>query len=367
MNKIWIKRAVAVVVFIISLFVTDYILNKDNAEITMDMPKATLPVVSVMSEQHKINTMYGYISKREEAYTKDSITPISEDREMTIVIDTYQAEIASVAYEVRSIDGNRLIEGSDITVLQKMPDKIQYSIHLKDLIEENKEYAFVTILTMEGGEKVYYYTRFIQSENYYLKEKLDYIKEFHEMTFGEDGSEIKKYLESNSKGDNSNFHKVNINSSLAQVMWEELLIEKVQEPTVLIKDITSQTASVILKYFVKEKKSSEDTYYFIEEYYRVRYTPNRMYLLDYERTMDEIFKADKDSFSDDKIYLGITDQEVTMAESEGGKNLAFINANRLFVYSNVDNKLSEVFSFYNKNNFDIRTTNQNFDIKILKM
>lgn len=367
MSRIWWKRITALVVFLISLFVIDFILNRDNSEITMDMPKATLPVVSVEADQHKINTMYGYTSKREEAYTKDNITPISEKREITVVIDTFQADIASVAYEVRSIDGNRLIEDSKVSVLEKMPDQIRFTIHLKDLIEENREYAFVTILTLEGGEKVYYYTRFIQSEEFYVKEKIDFITNFHDMTFGEDGTEIKKYLESNAKGDNSNFHRVNIHSSLAQVMWDMLPVERVEEPEVLIKDITSQTASVVLKFLVKEAGSKHENYYFVEEYYRVRYTPNRMYLLEYERTMDEIFDADKDSFSNDKIYLGITDEKVSMAESEGGKNLAFINANRLFVYSNVGNKLSEVFSFYNHSNFDIRTRNRDFDIKILKM
>ena len=367
MNRIWIKRGVAVLVFLVTLFVMDFFLNRDNSEITMDMPKATLPVVSVLADGHKINTMYGYTSKREEAYTKDSITPISEDRKISLVIDTYQTDIKAVAYEVRSIDGNRLIEGSNITALQKTQDHIQFSIQLKDLTEAEQEYAFVTILTMEGGEKVYYYNRFIQSENYYPKEKLDFIIEFHNMTFGEDGTEIRKYLESDSKGDNSNFHKVNIHSSLAQVMWDNLSVEKAQEPEILIKDITNQTASVMLKYLVKETGIREENYYFVEEYYRVRYTPNRMYLLDFDRTVDEIFDADKTSFSNDKIYLGITDSEVNMVESEGGKNLAFINANRLFMYSNEENKLSEVFSFYNKSNFDMRTRNRNFQIKILKM
>ena len=367
MNRIWWKRITAIVVFFISLFVIDFILNRDNSEITMDMPKATLPVVSVMAENHKMNTMYGYTSKREEAYTKDSITPISEKREITILIDTYQADIDSVAYEVRSIDGDRLIEESEVSVLQKMPDQIRFTIQLKDLIEENREYAFVTILTLEGGEKAYYYTRFIQNEKFYVKEKMDFITNFHNMTFGENGTEIKKYLETNTKGDNSDFHKVDIHSSLAQVMWDTLSVEEVEEPVILLRDITAQTASVVLEFLVKETGDAKENYYFVEEYYRVRYTPNRMYLLEYERTMDEIFDADKDSFSNDKIYLGITDSKVSMAESEGGKNLAFINGNRLFVYSNVDNKLSEVFSFYNDNNFDIRTRNQNFDIKILKM
>jgi len=367
MNKVWWKRITALVVFIIALFVIDFILNKDNSELTMDMPKATLPVVSVLSGEYKINTMYGYISRREEAYTKDSITPISEDRNISLVIDTYQADIKSVAYEVRSVDGKRLIEGSDITVLQKMPDKIQFSIQLKDLTDENTEYSFVTILTMEGGEKVYYYTRFIHGEDYYEKEKLDFIMSFHNTTFSDDGTEIKKYLESNSKGDNSNYHKVDIHSDLSQVMWGLLPVEKEEEPAILMKDITAQTASVVLRYPLKKTEMGASDYYFVEEYYRVRYTPNRIYLLDFERTMDEIFRADKNSFSNDKVNLGITDEQVSMVESEGGKNLAFINANRLFVYSNIDNKLAEVFSFYNKNNFDIRTRNRNFDIKILKM
>lgn len=367
MNKIWIKRIVAVVVFFISVFVIDLILNRVTSEITMDMPKATLPVVSVKVDQYKVNTMYGYTSRREEAFTKDSITPISSNREITMVIDTYQAEVESVAYEVRSMDGERLIEGSELATLQKMPGQIQFTIQLKDLTEVNQEYAFVTILTLEGGDKAYYYTRFIQNETYHEKEKLDFITDFHEVTFSEDGASIKKYLESNSKGDNTNFHKVDIHSNLSQVMWGDLPVEQVEEPLIFIKDITPQTASVLMKYLVKEINSSDSDYYFVEEYYRVRYTPNRMYLLDYERTVDEIFDADKKSFSNDKIYLGITDENVSMMESEGGKNLAFVNANRLFLYSNLENKLSEVFSFYNKSNFDARTQNRNFEIKILKI
>lgn len=368
MNKNWIKKIVALLVFIISLFIIDMILNRTNSEITMEMPKATLPVVSVEVGNHKINTMYGYTSKRQEAYTKDNITPISEKREISLVIDTYQADIKSVAYEVRSIDGERLIEGSEVGTLQKSSEQIKFSIQLKDLIEANQEYAFVTILTLEDGEKLYYYNRFIQNEAYFEKEKLDFVVDFHNTIFSaSDGSEIKKYLESNSQGDNSTFHKVNIHSSLQQVMWEGLSFQKIQEPQILLKEITKDTASVVLRYVVQEKGYTEENYSFVEEYYRIRYTPNRMYLLDYERTMDEIFDANKNSFSNDKINLGICDESVIMLESEGGKNLAFINAGRLFLYNSIDNKLAEVFSFYDKHNFDVRTRNRNSDIKILKI
>lgn len=367
MSRNWIKRIVAVVVFLISMFVIDFIMNRETSEITMDMPKATLPVVSVKVEGYKINTMYGYTSKREESFTKDNITPISSNREIALVIDTFDAKIDSISYEVRSIDGQRLIEEGEVRTLQSMPGKMQCSIVLKDLTQESREYAFVTILTLEDGEKVYYYNRFVQDDSYNEKEKLDFVMRFHNTTFEEDGTEIKKYLESNSQGDNTNFHKVDIHSSLEQVMWDLFPVEKAGEPLILIKDITKQTASIVVKYLVKESRAAKINYYFVEEYYRIKYTPDRIYLLDYERTMDEIFDADKSSFSNDKINLGITDGEVPMMENEGGRILAFINANRLFVYNSVDNKLSEVFSFYDKNNFDIRTTNRNFEIKILKM
>lgn len=42
--------------------------------------------------------------------------------------------------------------------------------------------------------------------------------------------------------------------------------------------------------------NGELEYYNVEEYYRVRYTNDRMYLLNFERTMDEIFRAENDDF-----------------------------------------------------------------------
>ena len=191
MSRNWIKRIVAVVVFLISMFVIDFIMNRETSEITMDMPKATLPVVSVKVEGYKINTMYGYTSKREESFTKDNITPISSNREIALVIDTFDAKIDSISYEVRSIDGQRLIEEGEVRTLQSMPGKMQCSIVLKDLTQESREYAFVTILTLEDGEKVYYYNRFVQDDSYNEKEKLDFVMRFHNTTFEEDGTEIK--------------------------------------------------------------------------------------------------------------------------------------------------------------------------------
>lgn len=368
MKKALIKKIVTAAVFVIALLIIDALMNKKNTDITMEMQPAMLPVVSVQLGEYKINTMYGYKTKRQEAYTKDSLTPIGGERNISLVVDTFQNEVESIAYEVRSTDGERLIEGSEITDFVRQEEQIYFSIQLKDLIEENKEYSFVTILNMADGSKGYYYARFIQNEEYHEAVKLDFINWFHETIYGGgDGQELRQYLESNSQGDNTTFHKVNIHSSLKQVMWDELNVKKTDEPTLLIRDISAQTMSAVMRYTVKTEQGKNTDYYFVEEYYRIRYTPNRMYLLDYERTTDEYFAGDSSSFADNRIQLGITSKELSMRETEGGKILSFIKDNRLFSYNTVENKLSQVFSFYDKGNFDIRTTNRNFDIKILNV
>lgn len=368
MKKAWIKKVAAIFIFIGAIFISDSVMNRGNTEVTMDMPQATFPVVSVLSDEYKINTMYGYKEKRQELYIKEHITPIKNNREITFLVDEYGSTVKSISYEVRSVDGERLIERGDVGILEKTKEEIRFTVQIKDLTEENKEYTFITILTMKDGEKIYYYTRFIEKEDSYLKEKLDYVLMFHNTTFsGTDGEEIRKYLESSSKESNADFHQVNINSSLKQVMWDQLPIKKLTEPKIQIKDIDESTAMMLLNYLVKVEDGTKEHYGFVEEYYRVRYTADRMYLLNYERSMEQIFEPSKETVDKDIISLGITSKDVQIVESEGGMNLAFVNANRLFSYGSSDNRFTEIFSFYGKGYMDGRNLNRNFDIKILNI
>ena len=368
MRKNLIKKLTAFFIFLVTIFVVDFVMNSGNAEMTMDMPQASLPVVSTVVGEYKVNTMHGYLEKRDEIYMIENITPITTDREITISIDPYGTEINQISYEVRSRDGERLIERSDVKAVQKAQDETRFSIQLKDLIDDNTEYTFVTILTLSDGRKAHYYTRFIEKEEFFLKEKMEFILDFHNTTFSDsEGEEIKKYLESNSKGNNENFYKVDINSSLKQVMWDELPITRVGEPQIFIDNISQTTAMITLKYFVKIQKDSIEQEGMVEEYFRVRYTPNRMYLLDYERSLEEMFEPQKENLQSDKIILGITDGKIQMKESEGGKNLAFVNANRLYSYNSNDSKLTEIFSFYKKGSLDLRTSNRSFQINILNV
>lgn len=114
----------------------------------------------------------------------------------------------------------------------------------------------------------------------------------------------------------------------------------------MIRELAEQTGSFSIEYLVSVKDGRQTNYYRVEEYYRIRYTPDRMYLLDFERKMEQIFDEDADVYVNDKIMLGITGDQVTLHESDGGNVFAFTVADKLYSYNVTDNKLARLFSFY---------------------
>ena len=111
----------------------------------------------------------------------------------------------------------------------------------------------------------------------------------------------------------------------------------------------------------------EETYN-INEYYLLRFGTERLYLLDYERTMDSVFDPRGPVFSNNKISLGITDPDnVQIAESEDGNVFGFVKENSLYAFNTSDNKTTQVFSFYDETHKDERDLYDGNDICILSI
>lgn len=368
MKKAIIKGTVIGVVFFVALFVISRLVNQGNNDLTVEMAKATYPLVYMEKDGVKYNCLYGYGKVMQTGFERDTITVLDDNRSTNIVIENFGNDIAEIAYELRSIDGKRLIENSDITETNETEDGITFNVALRDLIEADTEYCLVILLTDDNYQTIRYYTRVIWTEEYNTIEKLEFINDFHTKTFSKvDSKDLRKYLESNSEGDNSTFNKVNIHSSLSQVTWGELPVEKLSRPIPDIIDITKQTASVKQSYYVTTGEDSDKDFYRVEEYYRIRYTKDRTYLLDYERTMEQIFSEKDVPFENNKLSLGIVSPDFEFVESEDGKIFVFENEGRLFSYNVTDNKLSVLFGFYDNDNRDLRTMNQQHEIRVLNV
>ncbi len=368
MRKAIIKGTVIGVVFFIALFVISHLVNQGNNDLTVEMSKATYPLVYMEKDGMKYNCLYGYGKAMQTGFERDTVTVLDDNRSTNIVIETFGNDITEIAYELRSVDGMRLIENGEVTETVETEDGISFNVALRDLIEVDTEYCLVLLLTDEDYKTIRYYTRVIWTEDYNTIEKLKFVEDFHSKTFSKESSkELRKYLESNSEGDNSTFNKVDIHSSLSQVTWGEMEIEKLSRPIPDIIDITKQTASVKQNYYVTTGESGNKNFYRVEEYYRIRYTKERTYLLDYQRTMDQIFSEKDVPFENNKLSLGIVSPDFEFVESEDGKIFVFENEGRLFSYNVTDNKLSVLFGFYDNDNRDLRTMNQQHEIRVLNV
>ena len=368
MKKAILKGFLLGLIFFAALGLISTIMNQGNTDMTTEMSEASYPVISMFTEGHRVNTLHGYAESMDTAHLRDTIQPIGSDRKLAVRMNTFGRSIAHIAFEVRSINGDRLVESTEVDEYEQNDSAIDFSITLKDLIDYDTEYLLVFLVTPEERDSIRYYTRIVLSDSMHVRDKLDYIVDFHERTFDKEAAtELTKYLESNAEGDNTTFHKVTIHSSFNQITWGDLTVNVVTDPDIFIRELAEQTGSFAIEYLASVRDGSETNYYRIEEFYRIRYTSDRMYLLDFEREMDQIFNEGANVCINDKIVLGIAGDEVKLVESDGGNVFAFTVADKLYSYNVTDNKLIRLFSFYGNTEglVDERNAYSRHDIQIL--
>ena len=311
MKKTIIKIAVCVVVFIASAFIIGGIMNQGHNNMTMEMAPATLPVITMESGGVACNELHGNTVEMDVAYQKDTVTMLGAGRQANFTVDTYGREITGISMEVRSIDGSRLIENGEVTGWKAGGKSFPVTLTLKDLIDTNTQYSLTLILELEGEQKVYYYTTILWNDDLHIAEILEFASDFHGKLYDKEAAkELTKYLEPNSKlTDNGTFHKVNIHSNFQQITWGNLDPAQEGAASLRLVQVNGNIASLLMDFVVSTGEGKNKIYYSVEEYYRVRYTSERMYLLDYERTMTQIPDTGR-MYANDKILLGITDENV---------------------------------------------------------
>ena len=116
--------------------------------------------------------------------------------------------------------------------------------------------------------------------------------------------------------------------------WQEFHGTRLTTPVPVCQGDYSTYNVIVLDYVVTwVGQNGQSEYYNVEEYYRVRYTNTRMYLLNFERTMEEIFRGENDSISGNSILLGIRSKDVEYQTNESGKVVTFVQEGELWSYN----------------------------------
>lgn len=338
----------------------------------MLMSEATLPVVYPCYDNMRINRLYGYVGEIDIMSIRDTLTPLNDDRLFSMQIDTCGTEVTGISYEIRSIDMSRILEKTELKEWNEEEGIIYASFQADNLMTSGTDYHLILRLSLKDGREAGYYTRFVYGLDN-VKEKLEYVLDFHERTFDkEEALEIVRYIEPGPQGDNSNFGAVNIYSSFDQITWGKLSVERIGEPNISLKDVNGNISYFVVDYLARiDNMYGTDELYRVKEYYRTRHTSTRTYLLSFERTMEQYFTPVSENVYTNNINVGITediDNAISdCVEDSSGKRVCFVRSGELWEYYSAENRLTRIFSFRSEDETDVRTNRPEHDIRIAKI
>lgn len=312
-------------------------------------------------------TCPGYKNEMDLTGVRDSITPVSNGQ-LQVTIKAYENVIDSLDYTVYSIDGKEKLLEQKV----KKPGE-NATLEVGNVDGENilSEERMLQITLHMDNHDMYYYTRIVDGAKLNAAPSLDYVQSFHENALAKaEGVGIGTAIEPSDEGDNTTLQHVTIHSDYTHVTWGDLAPKVDGSERWTIKELNSTYMAVELEYRVNcTGEENEQDEYQVREYFRVRYISGsqKTYLLDYDRTMDQIFDATKKVLNEKGVLLGITDKNPVYMVNKNGTVVSFVQAGELWNYNRDRDEVSLVFSFADAENTDIRNMLMQHDIKILNV
>ncbi len=363
-----LRVLLAIVTFTGGLLFFDMLFNHSHVSEYAYLGSPTLPVLDFVYEGIDCNRVQGCKKKMDVSYMRSYLTPINEDRTLSVKIDKKEQKIAHISYEVRSLDGERLIEDHEVTEYTDLNNLVNFDIFFQDLYEEGKEYSLMIVLSTVDVGDVYYYTQITKLPDNGFMEKVKFANFFSDTIYEgvNNPEDLIVYLESDSTGDNSSYGYVDIHSSYNQVIMKDLDVFRYPDVVTYIEDINGDIVNVSLEYLTTIGENKETRYFKTKESFRIKTGIERLYLLDYTRTMDEIIQKDRELYYGSTIVIGIESHTPELILSDNEDIVAFVHEGALFTCHSKDNNISEVFSLYDEE-MDLRTLRDDVDIKVLRL
>ena len=94
------------------------------------------------------------------------------------------------------------------------------------------------------------------------------------------------------------------------------------------------------------------------------YGTERVYLLEYDRTMEEVFDTSNVVLNSKGVLLGISKENAFYKTSDDGTKVAFLQAGELWSYDKEKSNFSLLFSFADSENEDLRNRTDKHSVKI---
>ena len=336
------------------------------------MEEATLPIVYPKMGEVMLAPMLGNREEKAVTAERNSLLVLPEDRRLEMVVAEAK-EVASLGYEIRSLDAEHLIERAELKDWNRENGTILVTLPIQNLIAEETEYQLGIHVGLKDGSSAWYYSRIIDTDRTHAMDMMALAAEFSQKTFHyESAHDLTMYMETSPSADNSSFGLVTLKNNFNQMTWGMMGIERSSEPRMTLKELDGDVANIELKYEVSRTDDVTGIETFmVTENFTMKWTNQRIYMMDYERRMNEVFTGDRESFSGKRIVLGISDGEDLYAvKSADERYVAFVNNRELWSYDTKNGTIALVFSFADTDEGrtpDVRAFEDRHGIEILRV
>ncbi len=366
MKKRVIKIGVLIIVFAAALVISSLVLNRGSDDEIVDMGAPALPRISFTVDGRQVNILSGYVGDMEITAMRDTITPLESDGTLQMNLEADGNEISSIKYEVYSLDGGETYKTGE---LENVTPEEPMALELNDALGESVQEAVLKVILTVGEEDISYYTRIERPDEITAAGALEFAQDFHTKALEKSAAEeLAVYLEPGEESDNSTYQTVNIHSDITHIQWGDLNPEVQGEVRWSIKESNSVYTSLLAKYQVScEDDNGEVQMYDIKEFFRVRLSGDTVYLLDYNRDMQQVFNANLTVLDEDGIQFGIASNDIQYMTSDDDTIVAFVRERDLWLYDQDTDELSQVFSFSNQEGQDERSRNDQHAVRIISL
>lgn len=369
MKKVLLRIPVLLVVFLASVFCFASVFNRGETVNTTDFSPAAMPVLYMKTADTVVNPMYGYTKKIQENTVREGITPIDTDRKLALVLDINNASINSISYTVTTPDLNTTVEEQKLSLPAAMENTAEIEFSLREPILMNQEYLIRFTVTLDSGEKLYYYNRLLQRAGLNVTQYLEFVSDFYEKSVNKEAAKaITTYLESDGDTSNTDLAQVDIKSTFSRVTWGDLKPQIARKAVPMIREINETTCSITMNYVISSMNEEEQTeYFYVSEYYRMRYARSRVMLLNFDRDTRQLLDMTQAKVNKNGLCIGVGSDDKEIVTDANADIAAFVQAGELYTFHRTSSRLTKIFSFRTSDELDMRELNQNHRIKVIRV
>lgn len=371
------KLTVMFLLLILSAAFTFLFLGERETEAAAEeLTYTALPVISVQLELEEgnieINEMHGYTAAMDAFSMRESITPVPEDGILNFVIDTKGQAVTGAKYRMYSPEGYRVAAEGTAEHLQIDGETFSgsFDIPVSSTLSDG-EYILCLMLSTQEWDCVYYYTVLDKGSLPDYGAQLAFVEQFHRFTFLTSSmDELEPYLIS-SGTQSGHYGTVTLGDPAESLMWGDLAPGQIGAENITITDISGDTVcSYRVDFLMETESQGETSCYNVTENFCISSEDSDISLLSYERTTEEIFEAEAERFTANRINLGIQpDGSMEYMASSNQSYIAFVNNGRLWRLSLSDYSAAKVFDFFGNESISGQAADcfQEYDIKILSL